>query len=242
MLKKLRFAGILTRLQNNPSHQISQSPLSPSNSTSGDYAHSVVDPRYKTIFNQFKKNYKNLKFLPFLILGLIIITVIFFITTNLTKSKNNTVAGTQNNKVNIQKAKATQLLNKEFLFPLKDATGKEISKLKFFIQSAEKRDEIIVKGQKATSVQGRTFLILNLKITNDYNRSIQINARDYLRLIVNNSSEKLAPDIHNDPVEIQAISTKLTRLGFPINDTDKNLTLQVGEIEGNKELIKLEPK
>lgn len=182
------------------------------------------------------------KFLPFIIIAIIAIVIILFALTNFPKSQLKVAESTQAPKISTKKAKAAQVLNKELLFPLKDAEGKEISKLKYSIQDIELRDEIIIKGQKATAVGGKTFLVLNLKITNDYNKAIQINARDYIRLILNNSSEKLAPDIHNDPVEIQAISTKLTRLGFPINDSDTNLMMQVGEIDGKKELIKLNLK
>ena len=81
-----------------------------------------------------------------------------------------------------------------------------------------------------------------MKITNNYDKSVQIPTRDYIRLMVNGSDEKLAPDIHNDPVEIQAISTKYTRVGFPINETDKDLILQVGEIAGKKQTVKLNLK
>jgi hypothetical protein len=52
----------------------------------------------------------------------------------------------------------------------------------------------------------------------------------------------LAPEIHNDPVEVQALSTKYTRLAFPIDDTYKDLTLYVGEINGHKDAIKLNLK
>ena len=55
-----------------------------------------------------------------------------------------------------------------------------------------------------------------------------------------NENELLAPDTHNDPVEIQAISTKFTRVGFIINDSDKDLVLHVGEIQGDKEKIELD--
>jgi hypothetical protein len=43
-------------------------------------------------------------------------------------------------------------------------------------------------------------------------------------------------------VEVQAISTKFTRVGFPINENDSDLKLRVGEIEGEKETIPLELK
>lgn len=239
VLKKLGLVGFFSKSQQKVDQSFPQSSSPATNTTLGDYAYTTTSSPSIKLSKKIKGYYHNSKFLLFIIIGLFVISTAFLVISRLTNSQPKTVAGVNDKKIEIQKAKVTQLLNREFLFPLKDAKGKEISKLKYSIQSAEQRDEIIVKGQKATAIKGRTFLILNLKITNDYNRSIQINARDYLRLIVNNSSEKLAPDIHNDPVEIQAISTKFTRLGFPVNDTDKNLTLQVGEIDGKKELINL---
>ena len=188
----------------------------------------------RNIKRRFKKSY---------ILPIILVLVIFTGIYLLTKTMNNntsSIIGDSDQRVSLKKAKAQQLINKEFLFSLKDTKGKEVSKIKYFIQDAQLLDEIVVKGQRATAVQGRTFLIVYVKITNDFSSDISLKTRDYVRLIVNNSTEKLAPDIHNDPVEIQAISTKYTRLGFPINDTDKNLILQVGEISGNKQNIKLD--
>jgi hypothetical protein len=141
--------------------------------------------------------------------------------------------------VSVQKARATQTLNKTFKFPLKDDTGKEVSTISYTIQNIELRDQIIVKGETATAVKGRTFAIFNLKLTNNYTKAVQINARDYVRLIVDGSSEKLAADIHNDPVEVQAISTKYTRIGFPIDSDQRKFILQVGEISGAKQDIKI---
>ncbi len=135
--------------------------------------------------------------------------------------------------------KARQDLNKEFKFPLKDARGEDLSEIKYVIESAELQDSIIVKGQRARAVKGRTFLILNIKISNNFTQGIEINSRDYVRLLVNDSKELIAADVHNDPVAVQAISTKYTRLGFPINDSDKNLMLKIGEIKGSKQTIQL---
>lgn len=139
----------------------------------------------------------------------------------------------------IVEAKEIQSLDREFIFPLNDGE-KDVSEVKFFIDDVELREEIVVQGQKAVAVPGRIFLIVTLKVSNDFEQAITMNTRDYVRLIIDgNQEEKLAPDIHNDPVEIQAISTKQTRLGFAIDDNDKSLALQVGEIDGEKEVIEL---
>lgn len=174
-----------------------------------------------------------------LLLALIGIASFTFTTSNNNASSAASVLPASDKRTSVEKPKAEQKINREFLFPLKNQLGKEVSKLKYEVQTAELRDEIVIKGAKATAVKGRTFLIISLKVTNNYDKSIQLNARDYLRLIVDNSPEKLAPDIHNDPVEVQAISTKYTRVGFPIDDKDQKLVLQVGEVAGKKDLIEL---
>lgn len=144
------------------------------------------------------------------------------------------------NKTEVKGALATQDINQEFTFPLKNDAGAEIGALKYKLEKAELRDEIIVKGQRANAITGRTFVILTIKITNDFKQPVKINTRDYVRLSVNGKTEELlAPDIHNDPVEVQAISTKYTRVGFPINSDDKNLVLWVGEINEAKQQIPL---
>lgn len=143
-------------------------------------------------------------------------------------------------RIQIANAVSTTEVDREFRFPIKDGEGNEVSQFILAIDKAELRDQIIVQGKRATSVEGRTFLIVDLEIKNDYTQTIEIDTSDYFRLTMNgNEDMKLAPDIHNDPVEVQAISTKLTRVGFPVNDTDNSFVLHVGEINGDKERIEL---
>lgn len=197
---------------------------------------------FSSYLKKFKKFFKNSPYLPFVIVGILVVFIAFFIIRGFVANQaNNSTLGanTQAQKVSIAKPIATETLNKSFDFPLKNAQGKEVSKLHYEIQSAELDNQIIVKGEEATAVQGRVFLILNLKIINSYDKAIELNTRDYIRLIVDNSNDKLAADIHNDPVDVQAISTKYTRIGFPISASAKSLILQVGEIDGTKQSIKL---
>ncbi len=136
-------------------------------------------------------------------------------------------------------AKVTRTIDKEFEFPIRDDKGTVVNVLKYKIESAQLYDSIIVKGQRARAVRGRTFLVLSLKLSNQHTQAIEIKTADYVRLSVNNKNEFLAPDIHSDPVAVQPISTKYTRIGFAINETDKNLKIRVGEITGKKEEISI---
>ena len=149
------------------------------------------------------------------------------------------IVGNENEKPAPSVAKATKIINKEMEFPIKDNKGNVVSTLKYKIETVGLYDSIIVKGQRARAVRGRTFLVLDLKLINQYTQAIEIKTSDYVRLSVNNKNEFLAPDIHNDPVSVQPISTKYTRVGFAINETDRNLKLRVGEISGKKEEISI---
>lgn len=178
------------------------------------------------------------RYLPYII-GLIVILALIFFAVRTVGQSNPTPTSTSSNQVVLEKPLATETINKTYSFSLRDDKGKEVSKVKYTIQDAELRNDIVVKGQRATAVAGRTFLIINIKIRNDYDKRIQINARDYVRLSVNNTDDRLAADIHSDPVDVEPASTKITRIGFPINTTDKNLTLYVGELDGKKDTIHL---
>jgi len=195
--------------------------------------------------NQITPTNKKIRF-PFkkLLKPVVITIVTILIIVGISKLINEIGKSVGTSKrVEVEGAKASQEISREFLFPLRDGLGESLSDIRFFIEKAELRNEIVVQGKRATAVKGRTFLIITFKLTNQYSQAISMNTKDYLRLSLNgNEEEWLAPDIHNDPVEIQAISTKYTRVGFPINDTDGSLILRVGEINGEKEKITLDLK
>ncbi len=189
--------------------------------------------------NAPKKDVK--KALPFIIFGLIVLIALALVSSATYLVYKNVVNA--NSRVSLLKPKASEDINREFSFPLFDEKQKEVTKFKYAIEKAELRDEIIVNGKRARSVSGRTFLVLTVKIANDYNLPMKINSRDYVRLTVNDKTDQsFAADAHSDPIEVQPISTEHAILGFAINDTDKKLILHVGEIKGEKQEISLSLK
>ena len=182
----------------------------------------------------------NNKNLPKLLILVGAIVILGYIGYSLVYGTSTTSTEGENGRIKIADAIATTQIDREFSFPIKSDTGEDLSQFKIMLDKTELRDQIIVQGKRATSVEGRTFLIVDIEIKNEYNRAIEIDTRDFFRLTMNgNEGMMLAPDIHNDPVEVQAISTKLTRVGFPVNDSDKDFVLHVGEINGTKERIDL---
>jgi hypothetical protein len=122
-------------------------------------------------------------------------------------------------------------INRELSMELK---SKEKIKVDYLIESAELAGEIFVRGEKVKASSEKAFLLFNLKIVNSGRRGIQINSRDFVRLSSVNGEEWLAPEIHNDPVEVQAISTKYTRIGFLVSLKEKQFKVRLGEIDGQK--------
>lgn len=171
----------------------------------------------------------------------VIIALVIFVLGTILVAKNTLFAGSNNaDKITVKGARFTQTLNREFAFPIKDDKGQELTKTKFLLETVEIRDELIVKGQRASSVGGRTFLVLTIKVTNEYDKAIEINVRDFVRLAVGgNDKDWLAADIHNDPVNVRGQSTKITRIAYAVNETDKKFNLRVGELNGEKQTIEL---
>lgn len=185
-------------------------------------------------------NNKVKKALPFIILGIVLLGVII-LTTRFIQS---TFAGQQNSttdgRIELKEARGKMILDKNYEFPILDDKGKEVTKLKFLLNTAELRDEIILKGEKVTLLKGSTYLVVTIKLTNKSDKFINMKVRNYVRLGLNNNNEDwAAADVYNDPVEVQPFSTKQTRLAFPISENDTNWILKVGDLNGKKEDIPL---
>ncbi len=179
------------------------------------------------------------KYLPAFVLIVIVIIVILIGVKVISGSSSSSDNQNPQN-VQIEKPLATANINKTFEFPIKNDKGNVVGKLTYVAQTGELDRQVIIQGKVATAITGRMFLVLNLKLVNNQDKGVTINTRDYVRLSVNgDTKEMLAPSIYNDPVSVQPISTQFARLGFAVNTTDKNFMLQVGEIDGKKEMIKL---
>lgn len=130
----------------------------------------------------------------------------------------------------------TRPINKDILIHVQDKPNAPT--LTYTLTDAQLLDEIIVKGQLAHAAPGRKFLVVDIKIKNDTQVGYTLNTRDFVRLQSSDGSDEwIAPDIHNDPVEVQAISTKATRIGFPVDANQKDMKLRLGEIKGDKTLV-----
>lgn len=196
-------------------------------------------PKFSFSFSSFNRrrfaSFPLKRYIPLTILILIVLGILVLVGRKFLLSNNKS-----DQRIELKGALATSILNKTIQIPVLDSKGATVTNVAYTIESAELRDEIIVQSRRMVAIQGRLFLILNIKLVNEYNKELEIKAGDYVRLSLNNNEkELLAPDIHNDPVRVQAISTKYTRVGFPIYDKSTNTVLYIGAITGQKEKVPL---
>jgi len=137
----------------------------------------------------------------------------------------------------------TAKIDKSFDFSALNNQGKPVynTKIKFRVVSSEKTNQVTVKDQVYTAKNNKLFLIVNLELKNDASSAYNILPGDLVRLTYNSDSEnKYAPDLHNNLVNVAAISTKIDRIGFVIPDNAKDFKLYIGELEGKKETVSVD--
>lgn len=189
-------------------------------------------------------SYKQKRYIRFFGIILVAVVILYTLLSLVANKKENQAlsisASQEAQKIQLSQPVATQTINRTFAFPVLDKSGnKPITTFQYKIDTAELRNEVVINGSKYHPIKGKTFLILTLDITNNYTQDLQIQPRDYVRVTVNNSSEKLAPDLYNQSVDVQAISTMHTDLGLAIDTNARNIKLLVGQITGSKETIPL---
>lgn len=135
------------------------------------------------------------------------------------------------------KGVANVMIGKSYTFNARNDQAKIVDKrpVKLTFTNAELSKSILIKGQPATARDGKAFLIVNIDLENQYQERYYLPVNDLVRLV---ESDKLrAPDVHNNLVLIDPISTKSTRIGFLIDDGTKQFTLRIGELNGEKQNI-----
>jgi len=172
------------------------------------------------------------------ILVLVIVGGIILKTKSNTSNKNvmSSVANQEDSTEN--KSLAEVDLNVGYSFVAKDAQGNSAKEVNFVITKAEKNKEVLIQGKPANAKGDKAFLVLHIEIDNPETKKLYLTPVDLLRLI-GEDEKKFAPDIHSEVVEIQPISTKITRVGFVILADQQSFLLQIGELNGDKQNLEI---
>lgn len=192
--------------------------------------HNTPEPRQRIRDTRFPIKKKHL-----IIVFVVVVAIVGIIGYSLFHSKHSANQVYADAQPTLAPALATKQVNQSYPFPIKDSAGKQVSQFTYDIEQAELRPQIVVQGQKAQAVDGKTFLILDLKLTNSYDQAIDVSTRNFVRFAVDGDTKDLqAADIHNDPVNVQAKSTKYTKIGLTVPSDVKKVILYVGDINASK--------
>ena len=197
---------------------------------------------FRNLFNNFPhekfKNILNFVRKPQVVLALVTLVIltagVVFIRGKV--SSNPQVFG--NSQTNFS-PQITSVLNRKFEIPIRNASGKETgTRLPITITTVDAARRILIQGKPATSRDGKTFLILNMDIDNSTTNQLSIRPVDFIRL-VDSQGKSFAPDVHNEVVKAEPVSVKKTRVGFVVDESQKQFKFLIGEIGGQAETVEI---
>lgn len=129
-------------------------------------------------------------------------------------------------------------LNQNYQMVAHDINGAALNKkLNLSFIDAKKVSSILIQGKTAQAINGKTFILLDFNIVNPDKTVYFANTSDLFRLV--SGSTKTAPAVHQGVIDIRPLSTKSSNVGFLVGKDDKNFTIEVGEIDGNKRVIQV---
>ena len=139
-------------------------------------------------------------------------------------------------------AKATVVLNRPFYFSIpQSGSTKNEQKITFTLLTAERKDEIKIKGEPRKPGEGHDFLLLRLELDNPSTKRIKFASADFIRLL-GTGDKKYSPDFHNGTVILDPISVRRDLVSFKVDKDIKKFTLLIGELEKDKERLEIEFK
>lgn len=179
-----------------------------------------------------EKRYKLFKFASiFLSIFLVIVLGLFF------KKNQKPVSNKSSASSSALAEKAKPILEakveKSFDFPISKTTK---DKFTIKVDKVDVVKLVTTKGKAVLAKDGEAFLLIYLQIENNLTSGLTVNSQNYFRLVDENE-KRFAPDFYNTSVQVAAISTKKDNVGFVVKDGQKDFKLQVGEIDGEKQVI-----
>lgn len=182
--------------------------------------------------NNLEKQLRLFKFLTIVLSVLLVCVAIFSLTKNKKTSSQKNSLNLSEKAVPISETK----VNKSFDFLIKKGAKDKFS---INIEKASLVKLVTSKGKPMVPKQGEIFLLLYLKLENNLTVGLNINSQNYFRLI-DKEGKRYAPDFYNTSLQVLPISVKSDNLGFVIKEGEKNIQIQVGEVDGEKKTVEIQ--
>jgi len=130
----------------------------------------------------------------------------------------------------------SRVLGNSFEITSRAGNGSALDKkMTINLTNANITNQILIQGERAKTREGKLFLIINMELNNDEPFVVYSFPVDLVRLA--RGDKKFAPSVHQGKVEIRPSSTKISNVGFVIDEGEKNFTLELGEISETKETV-----
>ena len=128
-------------------------------------------------------------------------------------------------------------IGSRFEVPIRKEDGTETpDKLIINLTTADLSKKILIQGKPATSRDTKTFILINFEVENSTSNQLTVRPVDFIRL-TDAEGRTFAPDVHNNDVAVEPISIKKTRVGFVVDENQKEFKFLVGEINGPKKEV-----
>jgi len=128
-------------------------------------------------------------------------------------------------------------LEKKFSFPAQNNQGRK-NEIAFILNGAEKTNQIYFRNRPLRAGEEQSFLVLTLQLQNETPERLYFYSADFVRLI-DKEERKFEADFKSPRFEIAPFSTKKDKLVFLVPKNQNEFKIQVGELEGTKETIRL---
>lgn len=167
-------------------------------------------------------------------LGLLVIILVLVLFPGVNpNSAVKKVAGSQTDFT----AEKQVAIGSRFEVPIRKEDGTETpDKLIINLTTADLSKRILIQGKPATSRDTKTFILINFEVENSTSNQLTVRPVDFIRL-TDNENRTFAPDVHNNDVAVEPISIKKTRVGFVVDENQKEFKFLVGEINGEKKEV-----
>lgn len=140
---------------------------------------------------------------------------------------------------NFSLMKKTLSLGKKWDFPAANQAGTPgKTNITFSLVAAEKTNQIYVKNKPVRTTAENAFLIFSLELKNETGERVYFYSSDYLRLL-SPEGKKFEADFKNPRLEIAPFSTKKDKLAFLVLANQNDFQIQIGEILGKPETVKI---
>lgn len=181
---------------------------------------------------------KKFNFKPFLILFLIVlagVSVWWLIGRRSDASKSR---ASSNPDITLDEIQINKLYSLPGLNP--QNTKQQKGTIQTTITRARKLTQVSVKGEPVDAPEERVFLALDLELINESSETLGFFSRDYFRLILN--GKPYAPQFYNRGVAVVPVAVKNDRVAFLVDKNVKVFDVQVGELQGESEILELKFK